>query len=170
MYIWYRNASYYYYLRQGGYVFVVVFPSVCLSVCLLATLHNNFRMDLHEIFTEVWQWANEQMIKFWWRSGSPSGHMDCFPDSSLLGDTESGINRLRCATLQCTACTSRHQSTMTSLRHRPRTDSGSDIATLVRRTLAEVCTVPVLLVCFCYVEFSFFSIMPTDWLGRTSVN
>ena len=27
-------------------------------------------MDLHEIFREGWQWANEQMIKFWWRSGS----------------------------------------------------------------------------------------------------
>ena len=47
-------------------------------------------------------------IKFWWRSGSPSRYRDCLPDSSLLGDTESGINRLRCATPQCTACTSRH--------------------------------------------------------------
>ena len=27
-------------------------------------------MDLHEIFRVGWQWANEQMIKFWWRSGS----------------------------------------------------------------------------------------------------
>jgi len=36
----------------------------CLSVCLLATLCKNFRMDLHEIFREGWQWANEQMIKF----------------------------------------------------------------------------------------------------------
>jgi len=26
-------------------------------------------MDLHEIFTEAWQWAIEQMIKFWLRSG-----------------------------------------------------------------------------------------------------
>jgi len=26
--------------------------------------------DLHEIFREGWQWANEQTIKFWWRSGS----------------------------------------------------------------------------------------------------
>ena len=49
------------------------------------------------------------VIKFWWRSGSPSRYRDCFPDSSLLGDTESGINRLRCATLQCTACTSRRR-------------------------------------------------------------
>jgi len=30
------------------------------------------------------------MIKFWRRSGSPSGYRDCFPDFLLLGDTESG--------------------------------------------------------------------------------
>jgi len=47
-----------------------------------------------EIFREGWQWASDQMIKFWWQSGSPSGYRDCFPDSSLLGDTESGINQL----------------------------------------------------------------------------
>jgi len=29
-------------------------------------------MYLHETFWEGWQWANEQMIKFWWRLGSPS--------------------------------------------------------------------------------------------------
>jgi len=45
-----------YYLRQGGYVFAVV--------CLLVTFHKNFRMDLHELFSEGWQWAIEQMIKF----------------------------------------------------------------------------------------------------------
>jgi len=27
-------------------------------------------MDLHEIFREGWQWANEQIVKFWWQSGS----------------------------------------------------------------------------------------------------
>ena len=41
----------------------------CLSVCLLATLRKHFRTDLHEIFTKGWQWAIEQMITFWWRSG-----------------------------------------------------------------------------------------------------
>jgi len=25
-------------------------------------------MDLHEIFREGWQWAIEQVIKFWWQS------------------------------------------------------------------------------------------------------
>ena len=34
---------------------------------------------------------------------------------------------------------------MTSLRHRPTTVSRTDIVPLVRRALAEVCTVPVLL-------------------------
>jgi len=42
---------------------------VCLSVCRLATLRKNFQTDLHDIFREGWQWANEQKIKFWWRSG-----------------------------------------------------------------------------------------------------
>jgi len=36
-----------------------------LSVCLLATLRKNFQTDLHEIFREGWQWANEHMTKFW---------------------------------------------------------------------------------------------------------
>ena len=62
-----------------------------------------------EIFTEGWQWVNEQMINFWWQSRSLSGYRDSFPDSSLLGDMESGINRLRCAMLQCRACTIRHR-------------------------------------------------------------
>ena len=88
---------FFHYLRQGGYVFVVM----RLSVCLLATLHKNVRADLHEIFEEGWQWASEQMIKFWWRSR----YRDCFSDLSLLGNAESCINRLRCATLQCRACT-----------------------------------------------------------------
>ena len=40
--------------------------SVCLSVCLLATLCKNVQTVLHELFREGWQWANEQMINFWW--------------------------------------------------------------------------------------------------------
>ena len=79
---------------------------VCLSVCLLATLSKNLQTDMHELLREGWQWAVEHMIKFWWRSGSPSEYRDCFPGSSLLGDTESGINRMSCARMQCT---SRHR-------------------------------------------------------------
>jgi len=37
-----------------------------LFVCLLTTWCKNFQKDLHEIFREGWQWASEQMIKFWW--------------------------------------------------------------------------------------------------------
>jgi len=33
-------------------------------------MRKNFRTDLYEIFTEAWQLAREQIIKFWWRSGS----------------------------------------------------------------------------------------------------
>jgi len=47
-------------------------------------------MDLRKIIREGWQWANEQMVKFQWQSGSPSGYRDFLPDSSRLGDTESG--------------------------------------------------------------------------------
>jgi len=71
--------------NKAGYVFVVV----CLCVCLLATLRKNFLTDSYEIFREGLQLANEQMVKFWWRSASPSGYWDCFPDSMLLGDRES---------------------------------------------------------------------------------
>jgi len=79
--------------------------SRCLSICLLATLRKMSQTNLHEIFRESWQWAKEQIIKFWWQSGSPYGYRDCFPDLLLLGNTESGIN----LTLQCTACTSRRR-------------------------------------------------------------
>ena len=42
---------------------------VCVSVGLLAALRKSFQTDLHEIFSEGWQWASEQVVKFWWRSG-----------------------------------------------------------------------------------------------------
>jgi len=47
--------------RQGGYVIVVVCLFVRLFVCLLATLRKNFLTDLHGIFREGWQSANEQI-------------------------------------------------------------------------------------------------------------
>jgi len=58
----------------------VMFSSlfVCLSVCLLPTLCKNFQTDLREIFKEGWQWANEQIVTFWWQSASPPGYRDCF--------------------------------------------------------------------------------------------
>ena len=105
---------------------------VCLSVsqfvCLSATLRKNSRTDLNDIFTEGRQWPMNKWLNFRGDPITASGYRDCFPDSSLLGDTESGINRLHCATLQCWAGIT--IATVTSLRHRP---------------LAEVCTVAVFL-------------------------
>jgi len=46
---------------------------VCLFVCLLATLCKNVRRNLHEIFSEGWQWANEELIKF---GGNPDHRLD----------------------------------------------------------------------------------------------
>jgi len=55
-----------------------------LSVRLLATLRINFQTDLHEIFREGWQWASEQMIKFWCQSGSQIRIQTCIPIVALV--------------------------------------------------------------------------------------
>ena len=118
----------------------VMFTS--LFVCPFVSNYVQKLPDLHEIFRKGWQWADEQMIMitFWWRSGSPSGYRDCFPDSSQLGDTESRINRLHCATWQYRACTSRHHHSNYGVTTSPAYDSHD------RHALAEVGTVPMLLV------------------------
>jgi len=113
---------------------------------------------LHEIFRERWQWANEQLIKFWWLSGH---HLDtgivfrihyCW-DVRKVVSTDCAARQ--CSTGHALALAGIARATMTLLRHRPMTDSGTDIATLVRRALAEVCTVPVFLVIHCVaVEIS----------------
>jgi len=53
-----------------------------------------------------------------------------------------------CDARRCSALAGIAIVTVTLLRHRPMTDSGTDIATLVRHALAEVCCVPVLLLYF----------------------
>jgi len=58
-----------------------------------------------------------------------------------------GINRL----LRAVAGIAIGLGTMMSLHHWPTTDSGTDIAALVRHALAEVCGVPVLLVYICFL-------------------
>jgi len=45
----------------------VMFLSLFVRLQLCA---KNFQTDLHEIFREGFEWTDEQMIKFWWRSGS----------------------------------------------------------------------------------------------------
>ena len=99
-----------------------------MFVCLLETLRKNFQTDLHEIFREGWQWDSEQMIKFRWRSESPSGYSlyrDCFSYSSLglIGRYRKWLTDINL--LLIVIC---------------------QMAALVRRALAEVCSVPMLLV------------------------
>jgi len=69
---------------QGGCVIAVVCLSVCLSLSNFAQkLPNGFAWNFQGRF----QWAIEQTVKFWRRFGWPSRYSDCFPDSSLLGDS-----------------------------------------------------------------------------------
>jgi len=79
---------------------------------------------------EGWQWASEYMIKFWCRSGSPFGYMDVFRISHYW---------------EIWKVASGHSFILIR-----------QMAALVRRPLAEVCTVPVLLVwiCCCWVLLS----------------
>jgi len=42
---------------------------------------------LHEIFIEGWQWANEQMFKFCWQSGSRIRMQIYMPDLCRYRDT-----------------------------------------------------------------------------------
>jgi len=51
------------YLRQGGYVTIVVF--IYLSLCVfvfVSSFAQKLLIDLHEIFRKGWQWVNEQVI------------------------------------------------------------------------------------------------------------
>jgi len=47
--------------------------SVCLSVCLSVGLLANLWMDFDEIFWRGRAWLKDQVIQFWWRSGSHFG-------------------------------------------------------------------------------------------------
>jgi len=103
----------------------------CLSVCLLASLQKNFPADLHEIFRKGRQWANEQKIKFWCRSGS---------GIRIQIPIRIRIRRIR-------------------IRIR--------IATLVRRALAEVCTVPVFLVMITMISIIIIIAVHTRYIRKT---
>jgi len=116
------NMNSRYYLRQIGYVFVVV----CLSVCLLATLRKNFRTDLHEIFKEGCNGRVNKWLNF---GGAPDnrlqiqGLFSAFVAIGRYRKRLTDINLLLILIRQMTA--------------------------LVWRALVEVCTVPVLLVVSC---------------------
>jgi len=102
-----------YYLHQGGYVIVVV----CLFV---SNCVQKLQTDLHEIFSEGWQWASEQMIKF-------GGDLDHRLDTGIVFQIHSYWEMQKVV--------NRHSFRLIR-----------QMAALVRRALAEVCTVRVLLV------------------------
>jgi len=124
---------------------------VCLSVCLLATLRKNFQTDLHEILREGWQWASEQIVKFWWQS-------EYRLDTGIIFRIRHywelrNVVSTDCAAGRCgarRALQRRHSNydVITSSAHdrQPRQPvTVNDVATLVRRALAEVCTASVFL-------------------------
>jgi len=85
----------------------------CLSVCLFDCQQLCTTTSERTCMKFSGKIGNGPMNKWLHFGGDPDHRLDiyrdCFPDSSLLGDTESGINRLRCATLQCSACYSRRR-------------------------------------------------------------
>jgi len=112
-----------------------------MSVCLLATLHKNFQTDLHEIFGKVGNWPTNKwlnLVVIW-----ITIYRDCFPASSLLGDTVNGHSFILIR----------------------------QMAALVRCALAEVCTVPVLLVFFYGPDVfpATQATMPKHWMKYNSV-
>jgi len=50
-----------------------VYTIIIIIIIIISNFAKKFQADLHEIFREVWQWADGEMIKFWWPSGSESG-------------------------------------------------------------------------------------------------
>jgi len=93
-----------------------------LFVCVhVSNFAQNSRTDLHEIFSEGWQCANEQIANFCWRSGSPSVRRDYFPVRHYW-EIRKVVNVYLLLMLIC------------------------QMTALVRRPMAEVCTVLVLLV------------------------
>jgi len=74
--------------------------------------------------------------------------MDCFPDSSLLGDTEVVNEHKYAAASSHSFILIRQMAAVVIIIAISR-----DIATLVRRALAEVCPVSMLLVCYYYAAW-----------------
>jgi len=82
--------------EEGGYVFSSVCMSVCLFVCLSVELLANLWTDFDEIFCRGRAWLKDQVIQFWWRSGSHFG----------FGSPKSEIRILRIGRGLCSLSTS----------------------------------------------------------------
>jgi len=75
-----------FYLLQGGYVLVVVCSFVCLQLCARTSKRISMKFSGMVGNGPMNKWLNLVAIRITiWIE-------DCFPDSSLLGDTESGYN------------------------------------------------------------------------------
>jgi len=117
----------------------------CLSVCSLATLRKNFKRICMKFLGKV---SNGPVNK-WLNFGADPDHR---LDTGIVFRIVRRWKIRKMISTDCTArwCIAGHAlagiaiATMMSLCHRPTRDSRTDIATLVRRALAEVCTVPVL--------------------------
>ena len=59
--------------EKGGYVFGSVCLSVCLFVWMSIGLLANLGTDFDEIFWRGRAWLKDQVIQFWWQSGSRFG-------------------------------------------------------------------------------------------------
>jgi len=59
---------------------------LCLCVCLSAGYLGSLRMDFYEIFWMAGAWPEEELIRFWWRSGFFRGFLIILQDSSSLQD------------------------------------------------------------------------------------
>jgi len=110
----------------------------CLSVCLLATLFQNFETDCMKFSRKVGNVPGNKWFNF---GGDPDHHLD----------TEIVFRIRQCWKVVSTDCAARCCSARHALagiavatmapQHQPTTDSGTDIQTLIRRALVELCTV-----------------------------
>ena len=76
-----------YYGRTAVCIRIPLDTEVGLSlVCLfVSNFAQKLQTDLCEIFREGWQCISEQMVKLWWRSGSPSGYTGLFTGFVTIG-------------------------------------------------------------------------------------
>jgi len=103
---------------------VVVFVGVCLSVCFLATLRKSFQTDLREILGTVGNGPTNKWLNF---GGDPAHR------------TDTGIVFRIHHYWEIRKAANGHSFTLIR-----------QMAALVSRSLAEVCTVPVPLVIWCF--------------------
>ena len=124
--------------------------SRCTSVCRLATLHKNFGTDfsdLHEIFRKGWKWPVNSWLNFRgdldhrmdisrrWSRSPPNLSVNHFPYLPIVTNPEN--NPCIQGLFSGFVTIGRYGKWLTD-------KLAAQMAVLVRRALADVCTVPVL--------------------------